>query len=164
MFINLESNRSRVPISIQIESKSNGPFLMPSNRLAQVTGFINRDIFQFFTVIQYVAYCILQGHFRSKLWAFLCSKITGCHACKSWRSGYSIVTHGPKSDFKNVACETNSAIFSSSDLNLSGTYGIRIESRENNELGNDHNLSPSYISELNGFVREKPFLSTCISR
>ena len=50
MFINLESNRSRVPISIQIESKSNGPFLMPSNRLAQVTGFINRDIFQFFSL------------------------------------------------------------------------------------------------------------------
>ena len=59
---------------------------------------------------------------------------------KSWRSGYSIVTHGPKSDFKNVACETNSAIFASSDLNLSGTYGIRIESRENNELGNDHTI------------------------
>ena len=58
---------------------------------------------------------------------------------KSLHSGYSIVTHGPKSDFKNVACETNSAIFGSTDLNLSGTYGIRIESRENNELGIDHN-------------------------
>ena len=67
---------------------------------------------------------------------------------KSLHSGYSIVTHGPKSDFKNVACETNSAIFGSTDLNLSGTYGIRIESRENNELGIDHNSlmnRPLYI-------------------
>ena len=65
--------------------------------------------------------------------------------CKSLHSGYSIVTHGPKSDFKNVACETNSAIFGSTDLNLSGTYGIRIESRENNELGIDHNLTSLYF-------------------
>lgn len=55
------------------------------------------------------------------------------------------MTHGPKSDFKNVACETNSAIFGSTDLNLSGTYGIRIESRENNELGIDHNLTSLYF-------------------
>ena len=64
MFINLEYNRSRVPISIQIESKSNGPFLMLSNRLAQVTGFINRDIFHFFSDIRYKTYCAVQGHFR----------------------------------------------------------------------------------------------------
>ena len=83
---------------------------------------------------------------------------------KSCCSGYSIVTHGPKSDFKNVACETNSAIFSSSDLNLSGTYGIRIESRENNELGNGHNFLPLYITVLNGFVQEKWFPGSCISR
>ena len=70
MFINLEYNRSRVRISIQIESKSNGPFLMLSNRLAQVTGFINRDIFHFFSDIRYVTYCTVQGHFRSKKFTF----------------------------------------------------------------------------------------------
>lgn len=160
MFINLEYNRSRVPISIQIESKSNGPFLMLSNRLAQVTGFINRDIFQFFSDI---LYCPVPFSVK-KIYIFWWKWPIISYVYKSCCSGYSIVTHGPKSDFKNVACETNSAIFSSSDLNLSGTYGIRIESRENNELGNDHNFLPLYISVLNGFVQEKWFPGSCISR
>ena len=50
-------------------------------------------------------------------------------------AGYSVVTTGPKSDYKTINCGLTEMTLSPQDLDIEGTYGIRIESRENKELG-----------------------------